>query len=104
MDQLVDGDDVLAAGLAYTRGLLAAGTAVRRTRDMEIVDKAAALAELDALAADTAKKARGLMAHHAILNRITDPAELTGFDLEGYAWAEAASSPDRLVFRRKMAG
>lgn len=60
VDQLVDGDDVLAAGLAYTRGLVAAGTAVRRTRDMEIVDKAAALAELDALAADTAKKARGL--------------------------------------------
>lgn len=60
VDQLVDGDDVLAAGLAYTRGLVAAGTAVRRTRDMEIADKAAALAELDALAADTAKKARGL--------------------------------------------
>lgn len=60
VDQLVDGDDVLAAGLAYTRGLVAAGTAVRRTRDMDIADKAAALAELDALAADTAKKARGL--------------------------------------------
>ncbi len=60
VDQLVVGDDVLAAGLTYTRGLLAVGTAVRRTRDMEIVDKAAALAELDALAADTAKKARGL--------------------------------------------
>ena len=60
VDKLVDGDDVVAAGLAYTRELLAAGTAVRRTRDIEITDKVGALAELEALAIDTAKKARGL--------------------------------------------
>lgn len=39
VDKLVEGDDALAAGLAYTRELLAAGTAVRRTRDIEITDK-----------------------------------------------------------------
>ncbi|MFZ7320806.1 3-hydroxyacyl-CoA dehydrogenase NAD-binding domain-containing protein [Comamonas jiangduensis] len=60
VDKLVDGDDVVAAGLAYTRGLLAAGAPVRRTRDIEITDKVGALAELEALAIDTAKKARGL--------------------------------------------
>ena len=60
VDQLVDADDVTAAGLTYTRGLLAAGTPVRRTRDIEITDKVGALAELEALAIDTAKKARGL--------------------------------------------
>ena len=60
VDQLVDGDDVTAAGLAYTRDLLAAGAPVRRTRDIEITDKVGALAELEALAIDTAKKARGL--------------------------------------------
>ncbi|MFZ7311166.1 3-hydroxyacyl-CoA dehydrogenase NAD-binding domain-containing protein [Comamonas jiangduensis] len=60
VDKLVDGDDVVAAGLAYTRELLAAGTAVRRTRDIEITDKVGALADLEALAIDTAKKARGL--------------------------------------------
>jgi len=60
VDQLVEGDDVTAAGLAYTRGLLAAGAPVRRTRDIEITDKVGALAELEALAIDTAKKARGL--------------------------------------------
>ncbi|MBB2777181.1 UNVERIFIED_ORG: 3-hydroxyacyl-CoA dehydrogenase [Comamonas terrigena] len=60
VDQLVDGDDVTAAGLAYTRGLLAGGAPVRRTRDIEITDKVGALAELEALAIDTAKKARGL--------------------------------------------
>ncbi|QXW17898.1 enoyl-CoA hydratase/isomerase family protein [Comamonas aquatica] len=60
VDKLVDGDDVVAAGLAYIRELLAAGTAVRRTRDIEIADKVGALADLEALAIDTAKKARGL--------------------------------------------
>ncbi len=60
VDQLVEGDDVTVAGLAYTRGLLAAGAPVRRTRDIEITDKVGALAELEALAIDTAKKARGL--------------------------------------------
>lgn len=60
VDKLVDCDDVVAAGLAYTRELLAAGTAVRRTRDIEITDKVGALADLEALAIDTAKKARGL--------------------------------------------
>ncbi|MDH1901723.1 3-hydroxyacyl-CoA dehydrogenase NAD-binding domain-containing protein [Comamonas aquatica] len=60
VDQLVDGDDVTAAGLAYTRGLLADGAPVRRTRDIEITDKVGALADLEALAIDTAKKARGL--------------------------------------------
>lgn len=60
VDKLVDGDDVVAAGLAYTRELLAAGTVVRRTRDIEITDKVGALADLEALAIDTAKKARGL--------------------------------------------
>ncbi|MDH0201825.1 3-hydroxyacyl-CoA dehydrogenase NAD-binding domain-containing protein [Comamonas aquatica] len=60
VDQLVDGDDVTTAGLTYTRGLLAAGAPVRRTRDIEITDKVGALAELEALAIDTAKKARGL--------------------------------------------
>lgn len=60
VDKLVEGEDALAAGLAYTRELLAAGTAVRRTRDIEIIDKVGALADLEALAIDTAKKARGL--------------------------------------------
>jgi uncharacterized protein len=49
-----------------------------------------------------AKKARGLMARYAIRNRITEPAQLMGFDLEGYACCARASSPERLVFRRKI--
>lgn len=43
------------------------------------------------------------MARHAITHRIATPHQLEGFDLEGYAFAPAASEPERLVFRRKAA-
>ncbi len=49
-----------------------------------------------------AKKARGLMARYAVRQRIGRPEDLQGFDLEGYAFDPEASSPERLVFRRKM--
>ncbi|MNE12027.1 hypothetical protein D3C80_1048070 [compost metagenome] len=47
-----------------------------------------------------AKKARGLMARYVIQNRLRNPADLKGFDLAGYAYAQAQSSPDKLVFLR----
>lgn len=50
-----------------------------------------------------AKRARGLMARHAIVHRAKKPADLLGFDAEGYAYDAAASEPDRLVFRRRLA-
>ena len=50
-----------------------------------------------------AKRARGLMARYAITQRIATPHQLEGFDLEGYAFAPAASAPERLVFRKKTA-
>ena len=50
-----------------------------------------------------AKRARGLMARHAISKRIATPAGLKRFDAEGYAFDAAASGPDRLVFRRRAA-
>lgn len=49
-----------------------------------------------------AKRARGLMARHAIKRRVRTPAGLKTFKSEGYAYAPAASSPERLVFRRKL--
>ena len=48
-----------------------------------------------------AKRARGLMARYATLERIDHPKQLEKFKLEGYAFAKTASSADRLVFRRK---
>ena len=48
-----------------------------------------------------AKRARGLMVRFAVQQRVSTPAQLQGFDAEGYRFAPAASEPDRLVFRRE---
>lgn len=50
-----------------------------------------------------AKKARGLMARYAIEHRLITPDQLRSFDVDGYAYAAAESTPERLVFRRKQA-
>ena len=47
-----------------------------------------------------AKRARGLMARYAATHHATTVKRLQGFDMEGYAFAKAASTPQRLVFRR----
>lgn len=49
-----------------------------------------------------AKRARGLMARYAIEHKVARPEGLQGFDAEGYAYDAAASSTDKLVFRRKQ--
>ena len=47
-----------------------------------------------------AKKARGLMARYMIDNRITRPAQLRQFDIDGYAINDALSSDDEWIFTR----
>lgn len=47
-----------------------------------------------------AKRARGLMTRYVVENRITDPADLKGFNLDGYKYCAADSKPDKPVFRR----
>ncbi|MEP7281357.1 MAG: peroxide stress protein YaaA [Rubrivivax sp.] len=49
-----------------------------------------------------AKRARGRLAGHVVRQRIDDPAALRGWRDEGYALAAKASTPDRLVFRRRQ--
>jgi cytoplasmic iron level regulating protein YaaA (DUF328/UPF0246 family) len=49
-----------------------------------------------------AKRARGLMARYAIEHRVTTPAQLQGFDVDGYVFAAEASGADHLVFRRRV--
>lgn len=51
-----------------------------------------------------AKRARGLMARHAITRRVRTPAGLRAFDADGYAFDADASERDRLVFRRRLDG
>ena len=50
-----------------------------------------------------AKRARGLMARHCIVQRVATPGELEAFAAEGYGFAAAASTAYRLVFRRRSA-
>ena len=47
-----------------------------------------------------AKKARGLMARYAVQERVRSVGQLQAFNAEGYALDRAASSQQRLVFRR----
>lgn len=49
----------------------------------------------------TAKKARGLMSRYIIRNRLSDPEDLRGFDLEGYRHNASLSGTDTPVFTRK---
>ena len=49
-----------------------------------------------------AKRARGLMVRWAVQHKAWKVADLRKFDLEGYALAEQASTPGKLVFRRKL--
>jgi cytoplasmic iron level regulating protein YaaA (DUF328/UPF0246 family) len=47
-----------------------------------------------------AKRARGLMARYATVNKLTHIDQLRAFDSEGYAFDAKASTPLKLVFRR----
>lgn len=49
-----------------------------------------------------AKQARGLMARYAIEHRVRRPEQLHGFSAAGYALAGEVSTPERLVFRRRV--
>ena len=50
-----------------------------------------------------AKRARGTLARWVVDQRLRSPARLRDFNADGYAFAAEASTPDRLVFRRRSA-
>ena len=47
-----------------------------------------------------AKRARGMFVRYAIDHRITEPDALRGFDVAGYRYIAADSTPNRWLFRR----
>lgn len=47
-----------------------------------------------------AKKARGLMSRYIIEHRLSEPEQLKGFEVEGYAYNGALSQGDQWVFTR----
>ena len=98
VDQLAEGDDPVAAGLAYAHALLAQNAPVRRTRDIAISDPQAALAELEALKAETAKKARGLFSPLKIIECVQAAVQLPfdeGLARERALFLECLDSPQR---------
>ncbi|MDA8453866.1 3-hydroxyacyl-CoA dehydrogenase NAD-binding domain-containing protein [Acidovorax sp. GBBC 3334] len=98
IDRCGEGSDPTAAGLAYAQELLAAQAPARRTRDRAIAEPAAALADLDALAAETAKKSRGLVSPQKIVECVRNAVELPfaeGMQRERAAFMECLASPQR---------
>ena len=98
VDKLAEGDDPLAAGLAYVNELQARGVPPRRTRDLAIADKAAALAELDAIALESVKKTRGLFSPAKIIECVRAAVELPfeqGLKRERELFLECLNSPQR---------
>ena len=98
VDQLVDGTDPLAAGLAYVRELLASGAPVRRTRDLAIAEPQAALAWLEAQKAETTKKSRGLFSPLKIIECVQAAVQLPfddGLTRERLLFLECLDSPQR---------
>ncbi|CAN5555879.1 peroxide stress protein YaaA [soil metagenome] len=51
-----------------------------------------------------AKRARGLMVRYAVEHKLATVEKLKGFEAEGYGFDAAASTLDRLVFRRGQGG
>jgi cytoplasmic iron level regulating protein YaaA (DUF328/UPF0246 family) len=49
-----------------------------------------------------AKRARGLMARWAVQHKVDTVRKLERFDAEGYEFDAGASTPGRLVFRRRV--
>jgi len=107
LDRIVDGTPEGAsegsrpaqeAGLAYANELLASDAPVRRVRDIAIPNAEAALAELSALADDTAKKSRGLFSPLKIIEAVRAAVELPfdqGMALERRLFLACIDSPQR---------
>ncbi|KTT23726.1 3-hydroxyacyl-CoA dehydrogenase NAD-binding domain-containing protein [Pseudacidovorax intermedius] len=99
VDRLAEGDDAVAAGLAYAHELLASNAPVRRTRDAQgLADRAAAQAAIDAARADTAKKSKNLFSPHRIVEAVQTALDKP-FDeamtLERQAFMACIDSPQR---------
>ncbi|EFF74787.1 3-hydroxyacyl-CoA dehydrogenase NAD-binding domain-containing protein [Achromobacter piechaudii] len=100
VDTLAEGDDPLAAGLAYTRQLLAQGAGPRRSRDASaaLADKAAALAEAAAAGERVSQTLRGLYSPAKIVEAVRAAIEQPfdeGLRTERALFLQCLNSPQR---------
>jgi cytoplasmic iron level regulating protein YaaA (DUF328/UPF0246 family) len=93
----------VVVNLASQEYFRAVDTAVLRARVVECVFQDWSAGQYK-IVSFFAKRARGLMARWAAEHRVLTPSALQGFDADGYAFAAAESSPERLVFRRQTKG
>ncbi|WP_336727117.1 3-hydroxyacyl-CoA dehydrogenase NAD-binding domain-containing protein [Achromobacter ruhlandii] len=98
-DELASGADPLAAGLDYTRRLLAQGAKPRRSRDGQaLADKAASLAAIDAAGQRIAASTRGLFSPAKILDAVRAAVEQPfdeGLRTERALFLQCLDSPQR---------
>ncbi|KAG4081059.1 hypothetical protein HA402_010230 [Bradysia odoriphaga] len=99
IDTVVAGQDVLGAGLAYARELIAAQAPARRSRDAEaLVDCTASQAAINAARAATAKKTRGLFSPGKIIDAVQAALDLPfdeGLRVERELFLQCMDSPQR---------
>lgn len=100
VDTLAEGDDPLAAGLSYTRQLLAQGAGPRRSRDASaaLADKAAALAEAAAAGERVSQTLRGLYSPVKIVEAVRAAIEQPfdeGLRTERALFLQCLDSPQR---------
>ncbi len=95
------GADVLVnlASGEYSRAVDTAGLGAEVITASFLEDRGGRVRPVSAFA----KKARGLMASYVIRNRLTVPAEMKTFDLEGYRFDVGRSSDVEYVFTRSAA-
>lgn len=98
-DEMASGADPLAAGLDYTRRLLAQGAKPRRSRDGQaLADKAASLAAIDAAGQRIAASTRGLFSPAKILDAVRAAVEQPfdeGLRAERALFLQCLDSPQR---------
>ena len=100
VDRLGAGADATAAGLAYAQELVESKAPVRRTREVsaEVADPAANRTALEAVRAETAKKARGLFSPFRIIEAVEASFERPfddGLRLEREFFVQCLDSPQR---------
>ncbi|QHJ00471.1 3-hydroxyacyl-CoA dehydrogenase [Xylophilus rhododendri] len=100
VDQLAEGTDPVAAGLAYTKQLLASQAPTRPISASagRLADKAAAHAGLEALRAATTKSARGLFSPMKIIDCVNAAIDLPfdqGMAFEREQFLACVDSPQR---------
>lgn len=99
VDRVVEGEDAAAAGLAYARELIGSGAAPRRTSEAAALsDRTATQTAIDAVKAETTKKARGLFSPLKIIDAVQGALDLPfdeGMALERKLFIECLDSPQR---------